>query len=213
MLRHALIIAVAVLLSFGLDVAAREVTDQFGQTVPAELAAKVEKARQLRLPYVPAYNPEEAVRLLREVVAEKDDYYRAWFNLGLAYGEVGDYEEANSAFNRAVSIMEEEGIEDITIFNSAGWVNLTAGKYDIAEELFKRGLMMKEHGSEYTVRALYNNIGLLYFYTQRLDEAEEYLTIARNEFNSESAAKTLTLIDEARQRTERVLQQMQLRSD
>lgn len=180
--------------------AAQEVVDQFGQTVPAELAAKVDEARELRLPYnTETYDAETSARLLEEVVDEKADYYRAWFNLGLALGQLDRYDEANAAFDQAIAIMDSEGIEDISIFNSAGWVNLNAGRFDRAEALLRRGLEMEELGSEATVRAMYNNLGLLYFYTQRFTEAEEALSIAE-EMGSTSATDTLEVIRGARTR-------------
>jgi Flp pilus assembly protein TadD len=45
---------------------------------------------------------------------------------------------------------------------------------------------------------LYTNLGTLYYLTQRFDDAERYLTIARDTCNSQDAGKTLELISQAK---------------
>ncbi len=136
------------------------------------------------------------------MVGEKDDYFRAWFNLGLAYWEASDsgmdrYAEAKQASDRAVTIRDAQGIPDVTVFNSAGWVSMKAGGYGAAEAYLLRGLVNIEHGNDFTQSAIYTNVGRLYFFAQRFDKAVKFSQIAVDLFgNDESAAETLRWVRE-----------------
>jgi len=57
-------------------------------------------------------------------------------------------------------------------------------------------LKSKDSNTFRSNRALYNNLGLLYFYTQRFDESKKYLTTAKDKYKSESAAETLEIVEE-----------------
>ncbi|NBC47731.1 MAG: tetratricopeptide repeat protein [Gammaproteobacteria bacterium] len=180
---------------------AADVVDQFGQRIPEQLDTLVTQARKQRLPYLENfYNIDQSIATLEQVVNEKGDYFRAWFNLGLAYWQAsGDsrsrYSQAKEAFDKAIAIRDAEKISDISVFNSAGWVSMRAGDHRSAEHYFLRGLEDIEQGSDYTKEALYSNLGRVYFYTQRFDKAIEFSRIAVDRFgNDDSAAETLTLV-------------------
>ncbi len=184
---------------------AANVVDKFGQRVSEQLDALVTQARKQRLPYLEdTYDIDRSIAILEEVVGENDDYFRAWFNLGLAYWQASAdsssrYIQSKDAFDRAIAIRDAEEIPDISVFNSAGWVSMRAGDYDSAEHYLLRGLDDIEHGSEYTKEAIYSNLGRVYFYTQRFDKAVEFSRIAVNRFgNKDSAVETLTLVQKTR---------------
>jgi tetratricopeptide (TPR) repeat protein len=176
--------------------------DKFGQTVPRQLEDKVLEARAKRLPYNKQnYNPEESVRMLEEAVAENPLYYRAHFNLGLAYHELGDYTKSTEAFDAALKIREEQDIDDATLLNTAGWVSLKNGDFRRAETLLKRAEEETRGTDTFTEGAVHGNLGQVYFLTQRFDQAKRHLTIARDRFDSKEAAYYLDLIA----KTQRVL--------
>jgi Tfp pilus assembly protein PilF len=173
--------------------------DPFGQTITPDINAAVDQAKALRLPY--DKTPEKAksdaaaaVTMLEAIVAAKPDYYRGLFNLGLAYDQAGDFAKANETFDKAIELREKFGIKDISLLNSAGWVSLQNGDYATAEKRLLLALENINQGAPFTQSAVYNNLGQLYFYTQRFDDAGKYLTIAKDKFSSKSAAATLDLI-------------------
>ncbi len=154
--------------------------DKFGQNISAEIEKKVLESRELRIPTKKTKKQAQAdarraIRMLEDVVKGQPTYYRAWFNLALAQNLAGDYDKARESFDKAIEIRESEKIEDITIFNTAGWAALNAGDYDKAESYLSRALSGIETGSRYTQSAIYHNLGKVYFLTNRRDRAEEYL--------------------------------------
>lgn len=177
-------------------------TDKYGQTVPTQLQEQVERARSMRLPNSGRYDAKESVTLLQDALQKKPDYYRALYNLALAQAEANDYDKAKVTFEKAFEVAAKQNIRDGSIYNSAGWVAMRFGDYAAAEELLKKALELKDENQEGTNRAIYNNLGLVYFYTQRFDDARQYLKVAASEYGSASASDTLKLIEE----TERAVQ-------
>ncbi|MCP4318265.1 MAG: tetratricopeptide repeat protein [Hyphomicrobiales bacterium] len=185
------IIIATLLLSLGGAIA----QDKYGQTVPNALERKVLDARNKRLPYnKEVYNPKSSVRILEEVVAVNPEYYRAHFNLGLAYHELGEYEKSTRSFNRALKIREQQKIDDVTLLNTAGWVSLKNGDFRRAENLLKQAEALTKGTKTYTEGAVHGNLGQLYFLTQRFDKAQRHLTIARDQFGSKESAYYLNLL-------------------
>lgn len=173
--------------------------DQFGQDVPPDFERKISEAKEYRLPYNKdkgIYDPQKSINISNELLKTNPEYYRAYYNLGLAYSELKDYQNSEKNFDKAFEIRKKYNIKDATIFNSAGWVSMKYGDYKRAEELFKNGIELKDINTVASNRSLYNNIGVLYFNTQRFDEAKKYLTTAKDEYNSENAANTLKIIEE-----------------
>ncbi len=173
--------------------------DPFGQLIDPATNAAVDKAKTLRLPYgktpdAAKRDAQKAVAMLEPIIAAKPDYYRALFNLGLAYDEAGNYAKANAAFERAFAVRDKLKIQDISLLNSAGWVSMKNGDYATAEKRLQSALANITQGTPPTQASLYNNLGQLYYDTQRFDEAGKYLTIAKDRFNSKAAAETLDLI-------------------
>jgi len=174
------------------------VEDKFGQHVVTTFELDLQKAKTLRLPYKAEYNPQESIELLQKMVKEKPDYYRGHYNLGLAYMETKEYSKSKASFDRALDIRKEQNIADATIFNAAGWSAMKAQDYKRAEKLFLQGVTNKALNSKNSNATLFANLGLLYFYTQRFDEALKYLSIAQKEYGSTSARTTIDSIKEIR---------------
>lgn len=170
--------------------------DKFGQDVPNELDALVDRARQQRLPYLDAYDPESSIEALEQAVATKPDYYRAWFNLGLAYFEGDRYEESAKSFDRALDVRKELGIRDNTILNTAGWAAMKSGDYARAEALLKLAETATAGDGTFTEKAVVANLGELYFLTQEFPEAKIYLERYRDEFDGDSVEYFLNIIAE-----------------
>lgn len=170
------------------------VVDKFGQKVLDSFSDKIVQAKELRLPYSAKYNPKMSISMLTKMIKIKPDYYRGYYNLGLAYVEIHEYKKSKESFDKALEIREKENIKDTTIFNAAGWCRLKAQDYKNAEILLKKGVELKKMNPKSVNSALFTNLGLLYFYTQRFDKALKYLKIAKDAYGSESAQNTIKLI-------------------
>jgi len=171
--------------------------DKFGQIVSEELERNVDRARQMRLPYLKeTYDPITSVKILEQVVTQKSDYYRAYFNLGLSYHELDDYSKSKAAFDKALEIRTNQNIDDDTIINTAGWVSIRHSDFQRAEKLLIEAKQLTGGDRTYTEQAVISNLGELYFLTQRFDLAVKYFKISRDKFGSTSANFYLEAIKE-----------------
>lgn len=196
--QNSIAIYVLIIISFlclNSNVSADQV-DSFGQSVPDNFNQRIEDARLYRLPYSGKYDPNKSIEIINQLVAERQDYYRGYFNLGLAYGELKEFSKAQESFSKALEIRAKLGLPDTTIFNSAGWVCMNAGNIDCAKNYFEQAISENRDTPNFTTKAAYNNLGQLYFNAQRFDEAKRYLRIAYDKFGSTAAGDTLKLIDE-----------------
>jgi tetratricopeptide (TPR) repeat protein len=196
------LIAAAFSMMFVSPLAAQSL-DQFGQAVDPALATKVDQARQMRLPG--SKSPDAArdsarksAVILQDIVKKRPDYYRAWFNLGLALNQTGDYAGAKAAFEQAIALRTKLSIKDISLLNSAGWAAMQNGDYASAETWLLIALKDIDQGSASTKGSIYYNLGQLHFFTQRFDQARAYLKIARDQFGSQQAVETLRLIEQTK---------------
>ncbi|MGI9373066.1 MAG: tetratricopeptide repeat protein [Hyphomicrobiales bacterium] len=170
--------------------------DKFGQTVPHQLEQTVAEARKLRLPYLrEMYNPKKSVELLEGVIKRKPDYFRAYFNLGLAYHELGDYEKAKMAFDKALEIRAAENLNDFSVVNTAGWVSMNHGDFERAEKLLKEAERLAQGSGTFTEGATQGNLGELYYLTQDFDKSKQYFIRSRDEYDNQSAQFYLDQID------------------
>ncbi|MGB8819463.1 MAG: tetratricopeptide repeat protein [Rhizobiaceae bacterium] len=197
--RFAMVMLAAILAIGHIPPARAQTADSFGQIVDPVASAEVDRAKQLRLPF--GKSPDgarkdalRAVGILEAVVAKRPDYYRALFNLGLAWHEAGNYPKSSEAFEKAMKIRLERSIKDISMLNSAGWVSLQNGDYATAITRLQMALKDINQGARFTQSSVYYNLGQVYFLTQRFDEASKYLTIAKDKYGSKQAAETLSLI-------------------
>ena len=144
-----------------------------------------------------SYNPQKSVDIILELLKVKPNYYRGLYNLALAYSELRKHKLSIESFNKALAVKEKEDIVDNTIYNSAGWVNLRAHHYKAAIKLFRKSLKYVSTNKESSNAALHNNLGLVYFYTQKYEKAKKYLKIAADKYGSVSAKNTLKIILES----------------
>jgi tetratricopeptide (TPR) repeat protein len=180
-----------------------QTADTFGQVVDPVANAEVDRARKLRMPFGKSpdgarKDAKRAVDILQAVVAKRPDYYRALFNLGLAWHEAGNYEKSSEAFEKAIKIRLDRKIKDISMLNSAGWVSLQNSDYDTAIARLEMALKDIKQGTAATQTSVYYNLGQVYFLTQRFSEAEKYLNVAKNQYGSAQAAETLRLISKTK---------------
>lgn len=178
--------------------------DQFGQAILPQQDQLIDKAKTLRLPFgkmksQAQEDARQAITILEPIIQSNPDQYRALFNLALAQHEAGDYPKANATFEQAIAVKQKQSIPDISLLNSAGWVSMENGDYATAEKRLLMALKEIGNGSPQTQASVYNNLGQLYFYTQRFDDAEKYLTIARDKYGSKAAAATIVQIRKTNQ--------------
>lgn len=102
-------------------------------------------------------NYKEAVTCFQtEIKAEKnlDEAYRG---LGIAYFELGEFEEAAEAFENALT---NEADETATIYSLLGASYLQAESYEEALEAYTKALQQKDCSDELKQEILYNEIAV-----------------------------------------------------
>lgn len=191
MIRSEHLVILASVLALGSEAIAQQ--DKYQPEIPAATVARMEEARALRRDR----NAPESVRLLREVVQARPDYYLAQYNLGIALADGRDYAGAIQAFDRAVAIKEARSIPDASVYNSAGWANLLARDYRKAEALLRKADTNRAQLSEESAKRLDNNLGLLYLYKGDLGASARYLQAAEAQ-GSALAKENLKLLEGVR---------------
>ena len=175
--------------------------DKYGQAVNPALETAVSVARKKRLPYLKeSYDPEASVRQLERIVRRAPNYFRAWFNLGLAYHQTGNYPKSRSAFNKAIQIRNRLKLKDSSVVNSAGWVAMKNGDFARAKKLLHLAEKETKGQRNFTAGAVISNLGELYYLLQDFDRAQRYLSRAKSEYNNENAAYYLSRIKRVRKK-------------
>lgn len=172
--------------------------DPYQPRISPESVTQLQAARSLRR----QQDYDRAIEAFEDLVRAEPDYYRAHYNLGLAYADSGEYEKAIEALEEALTIRNEERLPEYTIFNSIGWVHLLKGDYSAAERHFQAGLDQVERLDDDSHLRVLNNLGLLYLYSGRYQEAQETLESAVEEFGSETASRSLELLQAVRKQAE-----------
>ena len=93
------------------------------------------------------------------------------FELGISYMQDGQYEKALERLNRAREAMPDYP----PIYNALGVLHQTLGVYDVAEDNFKKAIILNPKES-----SALNNYGLFLCQRQRFDEADEIFMRAVN---------------------------------
>jgi Tfp pilus assembly protein PilF len=171
--------------------------DRYQTNIRSAEEQKLDRARTLRR----GDKYDESIRALQEVLRENPDYYLASYNLALAYADSGAYSRALEQFEHAERLQNRFGIKDPTLHNSYGWAQLLAGKYDSAEQTFKKAEAQFDLLTADSKRRLLNNIGILYQHKKDYAAADRYLKRAAEEYGSSLARDNL--------RTNELLQQQQ----
>lgn len=166
--------------------------DRYQPEIPSAAVQQMNEAQALRR----QGEHEAAIGQLNRLVREQPDYYLAWYSLGLAHAALQQYDEATRAFDRALAIREEKGIEEYTILNSSGWVLMLQGRYDPAEDRFRQALALGDKLPEASRVKVLNNLGLLSVYRGDTQQARKYLDQAVKKYDSGQAQRSLELLKE-----------------
>lgn len=163
------------------------------QNVAPELVKKVDLAKEKQ---VDRATLKQAESLLSDVLKQKPDYYRALYNLALAYESESEYEKAIKTFKEAEAVRYAENIPDNSILTSLGWAYLLAGNFDIAEGYLKKAYATRgDNTATINERTLYD-LGYLYLRKRQPEEARKYLKEAIDTFQSVDAANLLKLVND-----------------
>lgn len=145
--------------------------DKFQKNISSEANAALEKVLVIRR----AGQFDEAISGLQDIIKANPNYYRATYNLGLAYVDAGRMEEAYKVLEKAEKIRAENEISDPTLDNSIGWAYLVGNKYALAEKYFIKAEKNNSNLPKTSKARLYNNLGQLKIYQKDYNKANEYL--------------------------------------
>jgi tetratricopeptide (TPR) repeat protein len=127
---------------------------------------------------------DQSIGLLKGLVAEYPDYFLAWYNLGLAYTDKGDYVKGAAALDKAIQVqlklMSKNQIQpEFTVYNTAGWAHMQLNQYDIAEKYLKVALAnLNQLPSPDSQSRVLNNYGLLKMKQNNYAAAKTYFNKA-----------------------------------
>jgi tetratricopeptide (TPR) repeat protein len=163
--------------------------------IPLSLVKELNNARDLR----ENGQFDAAKTVLGEILKLQPNYYNARINIGLVSYDLNEFGEAIKHLLIAVEIKNSEKIIDPHFYNLVGWVYMETGKFKEAEIYLKQAVENEGVNSPSVNRALFNNIGLLYMYQNKLNLAEYFFKIAFDRYENAAAEKNLKLIYEARE--------------
>ena len=132
-------------------------TDKFQVDVPAQAVLEVEASRAL----VRQKKMVPAIERLVSLVETEPDYYRAYYNLGLALAKSGQAETGLQALEKAAQIKEDQHIEDVTLLASIGWTHYLTGNYQSAKEVLEEALQQQGLKESSRIKIL-NNLGTVH---------------------------------------------------
>ena len=139
-------------------------------------------------------NLEEASKELTEVLKVKPDYYRALYNLGLVQYSQGKADAALETLENAAQIGKEKNVQDSTILNSVGWIQMNRGKLVEAEDYLLKALEQTPNNETTSKKRVLNNLGYLYLQKGDTNRAEAFLEEAVREYSSSGATEVLKLV-------------------
>jgi Flp pilus assembly protein TadD len=181
----------------GMPLSALSQADPYQPDVPAAAARELERARSLRS----HKQAEEAVKVLRQVLAAKPDYFLARYELGVALTETSEgFTSAIPELEKAAALKRRlPAVQDAHVFNTLGWAYLSNSQTKLAARAFKEAEALPDQLSENVKRRLYNNMGYLYLTTGERDLSEKYLRAA-DQLGSEQAKLNLKTLEAIRRR-------------
>ncbi|WP_447789257.1 hypothetical protein [Pseudomonas farris] len=113
--------------------------DQTSKMLSAQQYKKFSDARQARR----ADAPQQAIPLLKEVLAQQPDFYLGWFNLALAYSRTEEELDARQAYKRAVALEPLQLARDSSIYNAYGHFLLERHEYCESTKLLEQALTLE----------------------------------------------------------------------
>lgn len=119
---------------------------------------------------------ERAIELYQKALNIKNDYYIGALNLGMAYSEKKDQENAILWLKKALSVAKKEEIKDPTTYNALGYIYMEKGDIKKARSLYKDGIKIDQKHPK-----LLTNYGILLFREGKYNSAIEKLQIASDE--------------------------------
>jgi TolB-like protein/tetratricopeptide (TPR) repeat protein/DNA-binding winged helix-turn-helix (wHTH) protein len=105
--------------------------------------------------------PDEAERSFREAIAVEPGFWQAYNSLGGFLFQVSRNREAAEAYRRATELAPGNP----TVYNNLGGALLAAGDLQQSATAFERSIQIEPS------RAAYSNLGTLYYYLGRFEEA------------------------------------------
>jgi tetratricopeptide (TPR) repeat protein len=160
--------------------------DKFQDTIAQPQVDKLDAIVSLRR----QGNLGDAAKQLTLLTQQNPQYYRAIYNLGLAYADMGQTKEAIAKLLEAEILKNSLNIQDPTLDNSLGWAYFLDRQYDNADIYFSRALNSSDKLTKNSQARLYNNYGQLKIYKKNYPEAKKYLQLSTDNGNS-LAKKTL----------------------
>ena len=154
--------------------------DLFQANIDHDMVVRFKSAQTLRR----KGSTTQSIGMLKNIVAQNPDYFLAWYNLGLAYTDKGDYVNGSAALDKAIAIQlkllaSNQIKPEFTIYNTAGWAHMQLNQYDIAEKYFKVALVnLKQLPSQDSQSRVLNNYGLLKMKQGDYSDAKKYFTQA-----------------------------------
>jgi len=182
--------SLAILVLAGWTAVAGAQSDPIQPSVPAAQVERLDAARQL----LASGRVEEAVPQLESIVSNNPDFYRARYDLGIAFVQQGALDKAAPTLEAALAIRQREGLDEPTLFNTLGWVYYLQGDFERAEKTYLQGAALADHASADANRRLFNNLGALYTRMGRLDEAEKMYERAKTSYGSVQAIQSLKVV-------------------
>ena len=166
-----------------------------GTTVDA-----VDLAKSLRL----QHKFDESIALLKPVIQNQPQYYRAMYQLALVCAEraqslsadENDIANADKWFRSAIALHDQldaagTPLNEHTIYNSYGWFLIENGRFKEAETiLLKAANEIEKLPSAQSKQKVLNNLAIIYKQQGRFDEAAALLKKASG-FGSPTAEKNL----------------------
>ncbi len=98
-------------------------------------------------------NQREAEQLFTSMTERYPTYAGPWVNLGILYQRKEKFDEAETAFKKALELNEDNP----EIYNQLGYFYRDRGKFHLAREMYKQGL---KKDADYA--SLHRNLGILF---------------------------------------------------
>lgn len=154
--------------------AAVHAQDKFQAHIERSAVTRLDQAVAVRR----AGDLDNARKLLEQLTLQYPDYYRAVYNLGLAYADAGEPKKAVETLLKADALRKRLAIDDPTLDNSIGWAYLLDWQYAKAEEYFARSLKNVNQLPKSSQARLYNNYAQLKIYQNNYPDAQKYLKLS-----------------------------------